>query len=65
MERCRREHFALLREAIAAHGGREVKNVGDGLMAAFARRRRRPGVRDRRCRPRSPASELPGGRAAC
>ena len=37
MERCRREHFALLREAIAAHGGREVKNVGDGLMAAFAR----------------------------
>ena len=36
MEHCRREHFALLRAAIAAHGGREVKNVGDGLMAAFA-----------------------------
>ncbi len=31
----RREHFALLREAIAAHGGREVKNVGDGLMVVF------------------------------
>ena len=31
----RREHFAVLREAIAAHGGREVKSTGDGLMAAF------------------------------
>jgi class 3 adenylate cyclase len=29
------EHFALLREAIAATGGREVKDLGDGLMAAF------------------------------
>ena len=31
----RRAHFALLRSAIAAHRGREVKNVGDGLMVAF------------------------------
>jgi class 3 adenylate cyclase len=37
MERCRREHFALLRQALAAHRGREIKNVGDGLMVAFAR----------------------------
>jgi class 3 adenylate cyclase len=37
MERCRREHFALLREALAAHSGHEVKNVGDGVMAAFGR----------------------------
>src|SRR5450755_333291 len=29
------EHFGLLHEAIAAAGGREVKNLGDGLMAAF------------------------------
>jgi predicted ATPase/class 3 adenylate cyclase len=35
-ERLRREHFTMLREAVAAAGGREVKNVGDGLMVAFA-----------------------------
>lgn len=32
----RDEHFALLREAIGASGGREVKNTGDGLMVAFS-----------------------------
>ena len=32
----RRVHFALLRDALLQHGGREVKNVGDGLMAVFA-----------------------------
>ena len=32
----RREHFATLRRAVAAHGGREVKSTGDGLMVAFA-----------------------------
>jgi predicted ATPase/class 3 adenylate cyclase len=32
----RREHFALLREAIAKTGGREVKNLGDGLMIVVA-----------------------------
>jgi len=31
----REEHFALLRDAIAAHEGKEVKNTGDGLMVAF------------------------------
>jgi class 3 adenylate cyclase/tetratricopeptide (TPR) repeat protein len=31
----RREHFGLLRAAIADAGGREVKNLGDGLMVAF------------------------------
>ena len=31
----RREHFGLLRESVREHGGREVKNVGDGLMVAF------------------------------
>jgi len=31
----RREHFVLLRVAIAEHGGREVKSTGDGLMVAF------------------------------
>ena len=30
-EALRREHFTLLREAIAAGGGREVKNLGDGI----------------------------------
>ena len=32
----RREHFGLLRDAVADHGGQEVKNVGDGLMVVFA-----------------------------
>lgn len=31
-----RRHFALLRSALGAHGGREVKNLGDGLMVTFA-----------------------------
>src|SRR5919109_3020213 len=32
----RRKHFAVLREAITVHGGREVKGTGDGLMVAFS-----------------------------
>jgi class 3 adenylate cyclase/tetratricopeptide (TPR) repeat protein len=35
-EELRHEHFALLREAIEETEGEEVKNVGDGLMVAFA-----------------------------
>ena len=31
----RGEHFARLREIVAAHGGSEVKNTGDGVMATF------------------------------
>lgn len=31
----RRTHFRLLRDAVAAHGGQEVKNLGDGLMVVF------------------------------
>ncbi|MGZ8734844.1 MAG: adenylate/guanylate cyclase domain-containing protein, partial [Acidimicrobiia bacterium] len=34
-EELRREFFALLREGAAAHDGREVKNLGDGLMLVF------------------------------
>jgi class 3 adenylate cyclase len=36
MDRCVREHFRLLRTAIAAHGGREIKSMGDGLMVTFS-----------------------------
>ena len=32
----RRSHFRILRKAIAAYGGTEVKNLGDGLMIVFA-----------------------------
>jgi class 3 adenylate cyclase len=32
----RREHFGVLREAIEACEGREIKNTGDGLVVAFA-----------------------------
>lgn len=31
----RRDFFRILRSAIAAQGGREVKSLGDGLMATF------------------------------
>lgn len=31
-----RAHNALVRSALAAHGGREVKHTGDGFMASFA-----------------------------
>ncbi len=31
----RRDHFAALRQSIAAAGGTEVKNLGDGLMVVF------------------------------
>jgi class 3 adenylate cyclase/tetratricopeptide (TPR) repeat protein len=34
-ERVRYGHFSLLREAVRARGGREVKSLGDGLMAVF------------------------------
>lgn len=34
-EQLRRDHFALLRTAVDELGGREVKNLGDGLMVAF------------------------------
>ena len=33
--RLRRNHFAQLRQEIAAAGGEEVKSLGDGLMVAF------------------------------
>ncbi len=36
----RREHFTVLRDAVSAHGGTEIKNLGDGLMVVF------PSVRD-------------------
>jgi predicted ATPase/class 3 adenylate cyclase len=31
----RREHFGVLRKAIGAFSGQEVKNIGDGLMVVF------------------------------
>jgi TolB protein len=31
----RREHFRLLRESVAARGGREMKTIGDSIMVAF------------------------------
>ncbi|HEY2180602.1 MAG TPA: AAA family ATPase [Solirubrobacteraceae bacterium] len=35
-DQLREEHFTLLRDAITACQGKEVKNTGDGLMVAFA-----------------------------
>ena len=34
-DRQRREHFQSLRRAVSSHGGREIKTLGDGLMAEF------------------------------
>jgi class 3 adenylate cyclase/DNA-binding CsgD family transcriptional regulator len=34
-ETLRRTHFRILREAVSAAGGQEVKNLGDGLMVVF------------------------------
>jgi Tol biopolymer transport system component/class 3 adenylate cyclase len=34
-EDLRRVHFQLLRDAVSAHGGREVKTIGDSFMVAF------------------------------
>src|SRR5215472_12317306 len=34
-EEARRAHLELLRNAIGATGGTEVKNLGDGLMVVF------------------------------
>ncbi len=34
-EEIRRQHNAILRQAITEHGGTEVKNLGDGVMVAF------------------------------
>lgn len=34
-EDLRQAHFGVLRDAAQTHGGREVKNLGDGLMVAF------------------------------
>jgi len=31
----RREHDAIIRQALRAHGGNEVKHTGDGVMATF------------------------------
>jgi class 3 adenylate cyclase len=31
-----RDHLALLRKAVADHGGEELKSLGDGIMAVFA-----------------------------
>jgi tetratricopeptide (TPR) repeat protein len=35
-EELRQEHFGLLRGALEQAGGREVKNLGDGLMVVFS-----------------------------
>jgi class 3 adenylate cyclase len=32
----RRQHFQVLRAAVAAHAGREIKTTGDGILAVFA-----------------------------
>jgi DNA-binding SARP family transcriptional activator len=34
-ERLRRSHFGMLRDLAKAHGGHEVKSLGDGLMIVF------------------------------
>lgn len=35
-DRLRRVYFKILRDTVTSHSGREVKNLGDGIMAVFA-----------------------------
>jgi len=35
-DQLRQDHFSLLRQALAASEGTEVKNLGDGVMAVFS-----------------------------
>ena len=42
-----REHERITRETLKAHGGAEVKTMGDGFMASFGSRHVGDGVRDR------------------
>ena len=35
-DKLRQDHFSLLRQALAASEGIEIKNLGDGIMAVFA-----------------------------
>src|SRR6266508_90660 len=35
-QRIFKAHYQLLRDAVRAYGGSEVKSLGDGLMVAFA-----------------------------
>ena len=54
-EELRTEHFGLLRGALERSAGREVKNLGDGLMVVFASAAPSVGVRRLRCsRPSQP-----------
>ena len=42
-----REHERITREVLKAHGGAEVKTMGDGFMASFASQRGRWSARSR------------------
>ena len=42
-----REHERITRETLTAHGGTEVKTMGDGFMASFGSGHQGDGVRDR------------------
>ena len=42
-----RKHNALIREQLQAHGGYEVKTMGDGFMVAFQSAKKGAGLRDR------------------
>ena len=34
-DKARRSHFSVLRGTLGGHAGREIKNIGDGLMVVF------------------------------
>ena len=66
----RRECYAVFREALAAHGGREVKSTGDGVFAVFPTSVEKAvacgichaaGDGPARCRPSHARARPPGG----
>ena len=54
------EHDLIIRRALVAAQGREVKHTGDGIMAVVRRRGERAAMLDRRSRPASSARTAGG-----
>ena len=42
-----RTHNTIIRDALKAHGGSEIKHTGDGVMASFPSAIQRPRMRHR------------------
>ena len=64
-EELRTEHFGLLRGALERRAGREVKNLGDGLMVVFYSAAQSLRARPRCSRPSRRATAAQRSSSAC